>query len=918
MVYDPGDGRYDRACLNAFIECLNYHPTGNCSHPRWIRLRTEGLEWQAAEIVTALKRLTHLPQKTRDGTGDLKVPLTWAMVTQLSKLMEERHYGWVPDPGLNRWIYGEFMRRHAEFGSTEELFFPVGKLDWTPMPHQLAGMYLGALNKRFFFCDDMRTGKTRTALLTLAELEARGENPFPAFVICPASVMDSWMEELEAAFPDWPAVQYAGTKRRNLSSRYKIYVMSWNTFTRDMKHEPGDLPPLLRFLAPRTVVMDEAHALCLRSNTKIETISGSKAISEVHEGDFVLGVDHGTGRDVWTRVNAIGRSPLRATVKLGRLELTPDHPVWVSDSGRIGYATSYAQDIRLRPLRELVRTQELPESAAEVLLPVVRKRKEGRGNGGGSFTLGNSGSGSGGPAQPREVAHGPGNAGVPGIGSQSIQGQGRRSYQGTGARDGQEAWVSGAEGRERGAYYPAGAVAEAARLGVHPRVLSEPGSAATGLPDVLQGGSRLPSAEAGRGTGREFAPLEAAASPGRQEGREVGVTWLGSAEVLEYGSPEESLWNLSTDTGNYVAAGILVHNCNVKTKQSVAASGAGRVADYAFLMSGTPITRDVGGFWRSVSILDTRSFTDPDRYKERYTDRFHNDYGQDTIDGLKPATLEEFHLLMKGSMRRVAKRDVNPDLLPPCYSTRVVHIPPAYRAAYDEMAADMLAHIPDTDEPLEVMTTLAQLQRLTQLASSACDVEIEMVIEERINHPMFGQPVPRQHVTMREPSWKIDELMAVMDENQGTGNPLVAFSPHTQLVKLAGARAERAGYRVGYITGQETKKQKTAYRHAFQGGDLDLMCCNITAGGVGLTLNRGDTVIFLERSWAYWQNHQAEARVDDIINAQQVYVIDIVAAGTVESRVRLMLKDKAKQLSELVRDPRIVEELLGGQPLNVK
>jgi SNF2 family DNA or RNA helicase len=616
MVYDPGDGRYDKACLSAYIECLNYHPTGNCTHPRWIRLRTDGLEWQAGEIMTALRRLTHLPQKTKDGSGDVKVPLTWAMVTQLAKLMEEHGYGWVPDPGLNRWIYDEFMRRHDE-GS--DLKFDLGSLDWTPMPHQVAGAYVGALNKRFFFCDDMRTGKTRTALLTLAELEARGEDPFPVLVVCPASVMDSWMEELEAAFPGWPAVQYAGTKRKNLSSRYKIYVTSWNTFTRDMKHEQTELPPLVKFMVPKTVVMDEAHALC-----------------------------------------------------------------------------------------------------------------------------------------------------------------------------------------------------------------------------------------------------------------------------------------------------------NVKTKQSVAAGQIGRVADYALLMSGTPITRDVGGFWRSVGVLDTRSFPDPDRYKDRYTDRFHSDYGEDTIEGMNKATLEEFHVLMKGAMRRIAKRDVNADLPPVSYSTRVVQIPPAHRAAYDEMAADMLAHIPDTDEPLEVMTTLAQLQRLTQLASSACDVEIVMVLEERVNHPMFGQYVPKQHVTMREPSWKIDELMQMMDENQGTGNPLITFSPHTQLIKLAGARAEGLGYRVGYITGLESKKQKTAYRHAFQDGELDLMCCNITAGGVGLTLNRGDHVTFIERSWAYWQNHQAEARADDIINAKQVHVTDIVAASTVESRVRVALKDKARQLSELVRDPRIVEELLGGQPLHVK
>jgi SNF2 family DNA or RNA helicase len=234
------------------------------------------------------------------------------------------------------------------------------------------------------------------------------------------------------------------------------------------------------------------------------------------------------------------------------------------------------------------------------------------------------------------------------------------------------------------------------------------------------------------------------------------------------------------------------------------------------------------------------------------------------------------------------------------------------------MEADMIAHIPDTDEPLEVMTTLAQLQRLTQLAASACDVEVTMVLETREGHPMFGEEVPKYHVTMREPSWKIDELMAVMAENDCRSNPLIVFSPHTQLVNLAGARAAKAGYRVGYITGQQSAPQKKAYRLAYQEGGLDLMCMNLMAGGVGLTLNRGDTVVMLERSFAHWQNAQGESRADDIMNAKQIHVIDIVARNTVESRVREVIKGKARQLSELVRDPRIVEELLGGQPIHVR
>lgn len=579
-----------------------------------IRLRVAGADWQAAEMGTVLHRLTALPQKTKDGTGEVTVPLTWAIVTQLSKLMEEHGYGWRPDPGLNRWIADEFLRRHDEHG---DLKFDVSSLSRVPMPHQEAGAYVGALNKRFLYGDEAGTGKTTTALLTIAELEARGENPFPVFVVAPASVVDQWGEELDEVFPDWPYAVYRGPRRKNLSSRYKVYLMSWDVLRADMKHEPNKIPPLLEFLVPRTVVLDECHLLC-----------------------------------------------------------------------------------------------------------------------------------------------------------------------------------------------------------------------------------------------------------------------------------------------------------NTKTKQSVAARKLARVAEFSFPMSGTPITRDVGGFWSALNTLDIRSFPDQDRYKDRYCDRYHSDYGQDEVSGLSPETLAEFFVLMQGSMRRVAKQDVLEDLPDKTYATRVVHIPPAHRTAYDEMVEDMIAHLPDGDEPLEVMSTLAQLTRLIQLASSACDVEITEELDERENSPTFGQLVPKTHVTAKEPSWKIDELMRIMDDMRGS--PLITFSPSTQLVKLAGARAEREGYKTGYIVGGQSPKRRTATRQAFQAGELDLLCCNTAAGGVGLNLTAASTVVFLNRDWAYWRGSQAEDRIHRRgQTAEKVTVIDIVTAGSVESRIREAAKMKAANLAELVRDPRIVESFLRDQPVHI-
>ena len=147
------DGRYDKAVL-----CGRVDPSG-----RDIRLNVEGMDWQVAEAGTALRRLTALPARCKDDSGDVAVPLTWAMVTQLAALMAESGCGWRPDPGLNQWIGAEFLRRHDEGG---DLKFNVSSLNWTPMPHQLAGAYVGALNKRFFFCDDLRPQPVDTPILT--------------------------------------------------------------------------------------------------------------------------------------------------------------------------------------------------------------------------------------------------------------------------------------------------------------------------------------------------------------------------------------------------------------------------------------------------------------------------------------------------------------------------------------------------------------------------------------------------------------------------------------------------------------------------------------------------------------------------------------------------------------------------------
>lgn len=335
----------------------------------------------------------------------------------------------------------------------------------------------------------------------------------------------------------------------------------------------------------------------------------------------------------------------------------------------------------------------------------------------------------------------------------------------------------------------------------------------------------------------------------------------------------------------------------------LAAKAAGFVG-----LSGTPITHHPGDLWPALYCLSPAAVPSRERWVGRYCTTIPGDYAA-TVLGLNDDREPEFRQTLLGQYRRVSKADVLTELPPKVYSVRLVDIPLAYRAAYDAMEQDMIAELPDGGE-LSAMTVLAQMTRLSQLASAAADVEVTTEVVE-----IEGLLVDRPHtaVHLKAPSWKADELLEILAERPG--KQVIAAAPSRQLMMLAGQLAAAQGYRVGYIVGQQTARERTAQIEAFQAGQLDLICVTTQAGGVGITLTAASTVVFLQRPWSLVDALQMEDRAHRIGSERHdsIEIIDVVAAKTIESRVRSALVGKADQLSKLVEDPRIVRELLGGE-----
>jgi SNF2 family DNA or RNA helicase len=394
---------------------------------------------------------------------------------------------------------------------------------------------------------------------------------------------------------------------------------------------------------------------------------------------------------------------------------------------------------------------------------------------------------------------------------------------------------------------------------------------------------------------------------------------------LERADPDRSLWNLETGTGNYFAYGVLVHNCHLITNQHAHQTAAvQRIAQHAatFLAaSGTFVTRNAKDAYPVLEAMDRRSFPAGERYTARYCKTSGADYENETIDGLDPLAEPELRAVLAGQMHRFAKADVLDQLPPKIYSVRRPEIPAEWRSAYDQMEQLWLAELPDGDVELSAMDTLTRLTRLSQLASSAADVRIEYVWDERA-----GAEVPKQIVTLRAPSWKAESLTGILAERPD--QPTAVFTESRPLALITGQYCEKAGLRTGYIVGKSSGPEDDAYgpgyritdatrqaaRDGFQAGKLDVIICTAGAGGTGITLTAANCAVMLQRSWQYDLGIQVEDRIHRIgaeIHAH-VEIIDIVAQGTVDERRREILREKAGHAAEWAQDPRLVRQILGG------
>lgn len=135
---------------------------------------------------------------------------------------------------------------------------------------------------------------------------------------------------------------------------------------------------------------------------------------------------------------------------------------------------------------------------------------------------------------------------------------------------------------------------------------------------------------------------------------------------------------------------------------------------------------------------------------------------------------------------------------------------------------------------------------------------------------------------------------------RGAG-PIVAFFHH-QDVKQALYRALSPRWRISWIDGTVTRKQLEAAELWYQAGHIDLLLVQTQAGGMGLTLVRGNIVVVVELPWTAAALWQAIKRVHRFGQTQPCWAA-ILTCDFWLMNVLLSVLSQKKTMSQTLLDP---------------
>lgn len=293
--------------------------------------------------------------------------------------------------------------------------------------------------------------------------------------------------------------------------------------------------------------------------------------------------------------------------------------------------------------------------------------------------------------------------------------------------------------------------------------------------------------------------------------------------------------------------------------------------DFTLAMTGTPLENSLMDLWSLLSLTAPMLYPLPQDFSVDY--RTPIEVGGDRV------RLASLRRAITPFVLRRTKEAVASDLPPKQEQTLVVPMNPAHRRVYDRHLQRERLRVMGLleDLPNNQVAVLSALTTLRQMALSPA-----MLSEE---------------YTRIEPS-KVELVVEHLTELASEGHRALIFSQFTRYLKQVREALERAGIATEYLDGSTRDRQERLQR--FRSGDATAFCISLKAGGFGITLTEADYVYVLDPWWNPAAEAQAIDRTHRIGQDKPVMVYRLVAADSIEEKVRDLQQRKRDLFAKVV------------------
>ncbi|MCX7233672.1 MAG: DEAD/DEAH box helicase, partial [Burkholderiales bacterium] len=312
---------------------------------------------------------------------------------------------------------------------------------------------------------------------------------------------------------------------------------------------------------------------------------------------------------------------------------------------------------------------------------------------------------------------------------------------------------------------------------------------------------------------------------------------------------------------------------NIKNASTQAAQVAAQIKSrHRLCLSGTPMENHLGELWSLFHFLMPGFLGSEARFKALFRNPIEKQG--------RPERLAQLRARITPFMLRRTKALVAHELPPKVETLLRVELSGKQADLYETIRLGMEKTVREAlDRQGLAKSQITILDALLKLRQVCCDPRL----------------VKLSAATKVKTSAKLEQLMTLLPDMLAEGRRILLFSQFTGMLTLIEAELKKHQIPWIKLTGQSQKRD--ALIEQFTSGSVPLFLISLKAGGVGLNLPQADTVIHYDPWWNPAVETQATDRAHRIGQTQSVWVLKLVAQGTIEERI-LALQERKAALAE--------------------